>query len=119
MIMVIHDVYDHDDCCRSLIQLLSAKKKIGVTSTTGMASLQFSKFGGTTIHHWAGLRDGRHSAEELANLLLYDDAYVECRTRIKQTECLIIDEIGMLSKVNILYMYYCSSYEIEIAISLH
>jgi hypothetical protein len=72
-----------------------------------MASLQFAHQGGTTIHHWAGLMDGRHSSQELARLLLQDDRYLESRTRIQKADTLIIDEISMLSKVRlILYTFF-------------
>ncbi|XP_062613763.1 uncharacterized protein LOC134275497, partial [Saccostrea cucullata] len=62
-----------------------------------MASMQLG-YGATTLHHWAGILDGRYSCEELEELFLNDDKFAAARERIQSTEILIIDEISMLSK---------------------
>lgn len=76
--------------------------KVAVTTTTGLASLQFSELGATTIHAWSGIRDGRLTNEALAQQILNDDAELETKQRIQNTDVLFIDEIGMLSKVTFL-----------------
>ena len=73
----------------------SRKKHLAVTCSTGLAALQFQE--GTTIHHWACLLDGRFESSVLAKNIKELDQYAECKTRIKKTDVLIIDEVGMLS----------------------
>ena len=75
----------------------TAKKKVSVTSTTGMASLVLGH-GATTLHHWGGLGDGRYTEEELSQLYNTDDRFSEARKRVKDADVLIVDEIGMLSE---------------------
>ena len=79
---IIHDL--HDRC-------------VSVTATTGMASLQLGT-GSTTLHHWAGILDGRYGHVKLSELLQHDDSFADPRRRILTTHTLIIDEISMLSK---------------------
>ncbi|XP_053379045.1 ATP-dependent DNA helicase PIF1-like [Mercenaria mercenaria] len=62
-----------------------------------MASLQLG-MRASTLHHWAGIGDGRHSFEKLTELFDNNDNYVSARQRIVSAECLVIDEISMLSK---------------------
>ncbi|XP_045177826.2 uncharacterized protein LOC123537946 [Mercenaria mercenaria] len=62
-----------------------------------MASLQLG-MRASTLHHWAGIGDGRHSFEKLTELFDNDDNYASARQRIVSPECLVIDEISMLSK---------------------
>lgn len=69
---------------------------MAITGTTGMASLNYN--GGTTIHHWLGLGDGRLEAEELSSRILHEDRYLEVRNRICTHDVLVVDEIGMLSQ---------------------
>lgn len=61
-----------------------------------MASLQLG-FNATTIHHWAGILDGRYDNEKLVELLDSDDRFAAAKARIHATDCIIIDEISMLS----------------------
>ncbi|KAL5010533.1 hypothetical protein ScPMuIL_012838 [Solemya velum] len=61
-----------------------------------MASLQL-KFNATTIHHWAGILDGRYDNEKLVELLDSDDRFAAAKAHIHATDCIIIDEISMLS----------------------
>ena len=69
---------------------------IGITASTGIASLQLGPQS-TTLHHWAGIMDGRFSLDKLAELFNNDDKFAEAKRRIHRTQCLIIDEISMLS----------------------
>lgn len=57
-----------------------------------MASLQLG-VGGTTLHHWSGILDGRYSHQTLGELFDGDDRYA--KKRILETQCLVIDEISM------------------------
>jgi ATP-dependent DNA helicase PIF1 len=61
-----------------------------------MASLQLG-LKATTLHHWAGIMDGRYSHQTLGELLDSDDRFAGARKRILKAECLVIDEISMLS----------------------
>ena len=70
--------------------------RVAVTATTGMASLQLGS-DATTLHHWAGIVDGRYTHQKLAELLDSDDQFAAAKKRVIDTECLVIDEISMLS----------------------
>lgn len=72
------------------------KKATAVTATTGMASLQLGP-GAATLHHWSGIYDGRYSHAALEELFQNDDKFAAAKKKIENTECLIIDEISMLS----------------------
>lgn len=67
-----------------------------MTASTGMASLQLG-MRATTLHHWAGILDGRYSHQTLGELFDSDDRFAGARKRIQAAQCLIIDEISMLS----------------------
>ena len=64
-----------------------------------MACRQYAGLGAETIHHFAGLKDGRHTDQELLHLLETDSNYSAAKNRIVNCEVLIIDEISMLSEV--------------------
>ena len=82
--------------CRIIIdKLKTLNKRVAVTGTTGMAALQYH--GATTIHHWAGLQDGRYRREALAQKIAENDKFSDCRQRILDCDAIVIDEIGMLS----------------------
>lgn len=66
-------------------------KNVSVTASTGLAAWQFT--GATTIHHWAGLMDGRFENQHLLRIISE-----ETRNRIKTCNVLIIDEISMISR---------------------
>lgn len=78
------------------MQSLKLNLNVAVTATTGMASLQIGH-GATTLHHWAGILDGRHTYEKLAELFDNDDQFSNAKKRIEEADTLIIDEISMLS----------------------
>lgn len=61
-----------------------------------MASLQLG-VGGTTLHHWSGILDGRYSHQTLGELFDGDDRFADAKKRILETQCLVIDEISMVS----------------------
>lgn len=83
-------------CYRRIIRELAKTKVTAVTASTGMASLQLG-MNATTLHHWAGISDGRYSHECLQDLIDTDDRFADAKARILKTDCLIIDEISMLS----------------------
>lgn len=62
-----------------------------------MASLQLC-LQTSTLHHWAGIEDGRFSVDKLKELFDNDDNYPSARERIFGTSCLVIDKISMLSR---------------------
>ena len=51
----------------------------------------------TTLHSWAGLRDGRYTNTQLLELLRTDVQFKAAATRISQADVLVIDEISMIS----------------------
>ena len=61
-----------------------------------MASNQMSPEA-TTLHHWSGILYGRNDKDQLAELFHNDDLFAAASTRIKDDDCLAIDEISMLS----------------------
>ncbi|XP_062597523.1 uncharacterized protein LOC134258949 [Saccostrea cucullata] len=66
-------------------------KRASVTASTGLAARQFQ--GATTIHHWAGLGDGRFENQHLLKILSE-----ETKSRIQKCDLLVIDEISMISR---------------------
>lgn len=64
------------------------------SGTTGIAALNI---GGVTLHSWSGYSDGRYSREELLYKLQKDDLFEKFKTNIMETQCIIIDEISMMS----------------------
>ncbi|XP_062580663.1 ATP-dependent DNA helicase PIF1-like [Saccostrea cucullata] len=67
-------------------------RAVAVTASTGLAALQFQS--ATTVHHWAGLRDGRNTNQHLLQVIAD-----ETKDRIRTCSLLIIDEISMLEYV--------------------
>ncbi|CAC5424370.1 PIF1 [Mytilus coruscus] len=76
---------------------LKHHKRVAVTATTGIASTQLG-FEATTLHHWSGILDGRYIIDQMKELYDHDDRFATAKLRIEQTECLMIDEISMLSR---------------------
>ena len=56
-------------------------KNVGVCSSTGISASHMSKYGAKTIHSWSCLEDGRYTDSELADLIQYDQKYVEAKNR--------------------------------------
>lgn len=50
-----------------------------------MASLQLG-LGATTLHHWAGIQDGRYSHSDLTELFDNDDRFAAAKKRILEAE---------------------------------
>ncbi|VDC01872.1 unnamed protein product [Peniophora sp. CBMAI 1063] len=69
-------------------------RQLAITTSTGAASVAFK--GGRTFHSWAGIGQGAKTAE----LLLEEDIlpFKTRRKRLRQTRCLIIDEISMIDR---------------------
>lgn len=63
-----------------MIKELSVHKVIGITPTTGMASLQLGSQS-TTLHHWAGIMDGRFTHDKLEKFLNNDDKFAEVKKK--------------------------------------
>lgn len=74
------------------------EKKVAVTSSTGMSSLQLQEEGATTLHHWAGLVDGRYPKEVLLQKICEDEAFASAKGRLQECDVLVIDEISMISE---------------------
>ncbi|KAK3085252.1 hypothetical protein FSP39_000710 [Pinctada imbricata] len=54
--------------------------------------------GAVTVHHWCGIGDGRYTPEFLSSNFMSDDIFQGARERIRKTDSLVIDVIGMASK---------------------
>ncbi|XP_067668320.1 ATP-dependent DNA helicase PIF7-like [Haliotis asinina] len=66
---------------------------VAVTCTTGIACAAYEN--AMTIHRFCGIKDGRHTMQELRQYLDAEDSITA--VRIRQVDTLIIDEISMLS----------------------
>lgn len=75
-------------------KLINTGKKVCVTGTTGVASLNVN---GVTVHSWSGIMDGRFSDNDLLNKFKSDEHFHKYKSNIEGTDVLIIDEISMLS----------------------
>ncbi|KLO19972.1 hypothetical protein SCHPADRAFT_808166, partial [Schizopora paradoxa] len=75
---------------REIISVLRSRMKVGVTASTGIASVNI---GGTTLHSWAGIGLGKESAKVLAGKVFGKD---QVKKRWRQTRALVIDEISMI-----------------------
>ena len=71
---------------------------MAVTASTGMATTALPNMNAVTPHSWAGLLDGRHSIEELQELI-YKNVFAQAWNRITNTDVLVIDEISMISAI--------------------
>ncbi|CAC5417224.1 PIF1 [Mytilus coruscus] len=80
---------------RSVKNLKKEGENVSVTASTGIASLNVN---GQTIHSWSGIKDGRFSNQELEDKLNKNENYIQYKQNILSTDCLIIDEISMISK---------------------
>lgn len=56
---------------------------IGITATTGMARLQLGSQS-TTLHHWAGIMDGRFTHNKLEEFLNNDDKFAEVEKKFNR-----------------------------------
>ncbi|CAG2199801.1 PIF1 [Mytilus edulis] len=76
-------------------ELRKTGKLVQITATTGIASVNI---GGKTVHSWSGISDGRYSNDSLLEKLERNEHFGIYKTNITSTQCLIIDEISMLSR---------------------
>ena len=95
---------DSADRGRSIIQI---SKNVVVTATTGIASqgLRQKLPAISTIHKFVGSKDGRYENDELLNLIVHDENFVDIKNNIKAMDTLIIDEISMLSSKRFQHLY--------------
>lgn len=80
-----------------LIRRLSdkgANKSVAITASTGIAACNIK---GVTIHKFMGIMDVRFQNEEIASKILNDEKFYKTKEQIKKIDCIIIDEISMLS----------------------
>ena len=93
-------------------QLKAVRKNVVVTTTTGTAaqglSQKLPEHYGTvsTIHKFVGLKDGRYENDELLNLIVNDENFVDIKDNINSMDTLIIDEISMLSRKFLVQIQY-------------
>lgn len=88
----------------AIAERLGKRKRVACTASTGLAARQFvnrtaknaTPLTSTTIHSWAGLRDGRYSISEQSAIIL-DDCNAHIRQKIIDTDVLIISEVSMIS----------------------
>lgn len=79
---------------RRLSDKLGANKSVAITASTGIAACNIK---GVTIHKFMGIMDGRFQNEEIASKILNDEKFYKTKEQIKKIDCIIIDEISMLS----------------------
>lgn len=82
----------HNSC----MELDKLEIKYALTCSTGIATCAYDERA-WTLNKWCGILDGRYSNDELIHLMNTDERYVEIKKRICQTQCLIIDEVSMIS----------------------
>jgi KaiC/GvpD/RAD55 family RecA-like ATPase len=93
-------------------QLKAVGKDVVVTATTGIAAQGLRQklpehFGAvSTIHKFVGFKDGKYENDELLNLIVHDENFVDIKNNIKSMDTLIIDEISMLSSKRLEQIQY-------------
>ena len=87
--------YTIKECVR---HLRDNGKNVALTCYTGIACLQYKLLNPMTLHKFAGLEDGRHQNDTLLNLLKTDERYSDTKSRIMNTDVLVVDEISMVSR---------------------
>ena len=78
-------------------------EKVRITASTGVASANLKQHLPISEHvyriqKFMGIRDGRYGNEEILNLLLSNEHMKKSCEEITETDCLIIDEILMISR---------------------
>ena len=71
-------------------------KKVYVTATTGIASSHYTD--ASTIHRWSCIGDGRHSIDDLKDVINNNKQYTDVKKRVLETDLLIIDECSMMTR---------------------
>lgn len=78
--------------------LRDRKKRVAVTSSTGLAGAQMRDKTCRTLHSWAGILDGRYGPKEQMQRIVGDFSCQSTKETIVNTDVLIISEISMISK---------------------
>lgn len=83
---------------KQIVNYLRSKgKTVTIACSTGIASTHYGKLGGTTLHKWSGIGDGRYLNEEIVHLIKTDERFNDVKDNVQSTNTLIIDEISMIS----------------------
>ena len=83
---------------KHIIKYLRSKSRtVTIACSTGIASTHYGKLGGTTLHKWSGIGDGRYLNEEIVHLIRTDERFHEVRNNVQSIHTLIVDEISMIS----------------------
>ena len=88
---------------KKLFNTLKTKKTTQLTASTGIAA---SNIEGVTIHKFMGLLDGRYHNEEITTKIINEERFLHVKERLQKVECIIIDEISMLSLKTFLQIEY-------------
>ena len=78
----------------------SGGKKLSVTAMTGCAALLLGPWA-KTLHSWAGIGLGRSPVDSIVSAILMDK---HKKKRWVQTDCLVIDEVSMLTPMLLEYL---------------
>jgi len=81
LLQTLHNVY------------AASKKTLAITAMTGCAALLIGPYA-KTLHSWAGIGLGRGNPEVIIEAIVKDG---KRKKRWRQTDCLIIDEVSMLT----------------------
>ena len=79
---------------------LTGGKSIAITALTGCAALLLGPWA-KTLHSWAGIGIGRAPAESIASVIAADSRK---KKRWRATDCLVIDEVSMLTPYLLEYL---------------
>ena len=85
------------NACKHLREL---QIELSLTCSTGITTCAYhglKPVKAVTLHKWSGILDGRYTNEELLHLMITYERYTEITQRILNTQCLIINEMSMIS----------------------
>ena len=85
------------NACKHLREL---QIEFSLTCSTGITTCAYQGLKpvkAVTLHKWSGILDGRYTNEELLHLMITYERYTEITQRILNTQCLIINEMSMIS----------------------
>ena len=89
--------YTIQNACKQSLEL---QIEFSLTCSTGIATYAYQGLKpvkAVTLHKWSGILDGRYTKEELLHLMNTDERYTDIKQRILNTQCLIINEMSMIS----------------------
>ena len=81
LLQTLHDIY------------AASSKTLAITAMTGCAALLIGPYA-KTLHSWAGIGLGRGNPEVIIEAIIKDG---KRKKRWRQTDCLIVDEVSMLT----------------------